>query len=50
MGTEIQTVKPFVIGRKNRLFFTSPKGADAGAAAYSIINQHRQTALMSKNI
>ena len=38
MGTEIQTVKPFVIGRKNRLFFTSPKGADAGAAAYSIIN------------
>ena len=36
-------VKPFVIGRKNRLFSTSPKGADASAAAYSIINAHRQT-------
>ena len=30
--------KPFGIGRKNRLFFASPKGADVGAAAYSIIN------------
>lgn len=33
-----RAVKPFVIGRKNRLFSTSPKGADASAAAYSIIN------------
>ena len=33
-----RAVKPFVVGRKNRLFSTSPKGADAGAAAYSIIN------------
>ena len=33
-----RAVKLFVIGRKNRLFSTSPKGADAGAVAYSIIN------------
>ena len=33
-----RAVKPFVIGRKNWLFSTSPKGADASAAAYSIIN------------
>ena len=33
-----RAVKPFVISRKNWLFSTSPKGADAGAAAYSIIN------------
>ena len=33
-----RAVKPFVIGRKNRLFSSSPKGADAGATAYSIIN------------
>lgn len=33
-----RAVKPFVIGRKNWLFFTSPKEADASAAAYSIIN------------
>ena len=38
MGTEIQMAKPFVIGRKNWLFFTSSKGADASATAYSIIN------------
>ena len=33
-----RAVKPFVIGRKNWLFSTSPKGADASAIAYSIIN------------
>ena len=33
-----RAVKPSVIGRKNWLFSTSPKGADASAAAYSIIN------------
>ena len=31
-------VKPFGIGRKNRLFSTSPKGAEASAIACSIIN------------
>lgn len=33
-----RTVKPFVIGRKNWLFSTSPKGADASAMIYSVIN------------
>ena len=32
------SVRPFVIGRKNWLFSTSPKGADASSVAYSIIN------------
>ena len=33
-----RAVKPFAISRKNRMFSNSPKGADAGSAAYSIIN------------
>lgn len=33
-----RAVKPFVIGRKNWLFSTSVKGAQASAMAYSIIN------------
>lgn len=33
-----RTVKPFVIGRKNWLFSTSTKGADASAWIYSVIN------------
>ena len=33
-----KAVKPFVIGRKNWLFSISPKGDDASATAYSIIN------------
>lgn len=33
-----RAVKPFVIGRKNWLFSTSVKGADASAVAYSIVN------------
>lgn len=33
-----RAVKPFVIGRKNWLFSTSVKGAEASAMAYSIIN------------
>ena len=32
-----RAVKPFVIGRKNWLFSTSPKGAAASSIAYSII-------------
>ena len=32
-----RAVKPFVIGRKNWLFSTSPKGATASSIAYSII-------------
>lgn len=33
-----RAVKPFVIGRKNWLFSTSVKGANASAIAYSVIN------------
>ena len=33
-----RTVKPFVIGRKNWLFSTSPKGAEASAIIYSVMN------------
>ena len=40
-----RAVKPFVIGRKNWLFSTSPKGADASAAAYSIINTAQANAI-----
>ena len=32
-----RAVKPFVIGRKNWLFSTSTKGAQASAMAYSVI-------------
>ena len=39
-------VKPFVIGRKNRLFFASPKGAYA--TAYSIINTAQANGIDSK--
>ena len=40
-NTAERAVKPFVIGRKNWLFSASPKGAEASAVAYSVI----QTAL-----
>ena len=33
-----RTVKPFVIGRKNWLFSTSSKGAEASAIIYSVMN------------
>lgn len=33
-----RTVKPFVVGRKNRMFATSVKGAQSSAMAYSVIN------------
>ncbi|SHI06177.1 transposase domain-containing protein, partial [Sporanaerobacter acetigenes] len=32
-----RAIKPFVIGRKNFLFSKSPKGAQASAVVYSII-------------
>lgn len=32
-----RAIKPFVIGRKNYLFSRSPKGAQASAMSYSII-------------
>lgn len=41
-------VKPFGIGRKNRLFLTSPKGADANAIACSIINTAQANGIDAK--
>ena len=32
-----RAIKPFVIGKKNQLFFDTDKGADASARCYSII-------------
>ena len=34
----LDQIKPFVIGRKNWLFTTSPKGAQASAIIYSVMN------------
>ena len=44
-----RTVKPFVIGRKNWLFSTSPKGAEASAMIYSIINTAEANGLNPKD-
>ena len=43
-----RAVKPFVIGRKNWLFSTSPKGAEASAIAYSIINTAQANGIDAK--
>lgn len=43
-----RAVKPFVVGRKNWLFSTSPKGADASAIAYSIINTAQANSIDAK--
>ena len=40
-----RAVKPFVIGRKNWLFSTSPKGAQASAMAYSVITTAQENGL-----
>ena len=32
-----RSVRPFAVGRKNWLFSNTPKGADASAAVYSIV-------------
>lgn len=31
------SIRPFTVGRKNRLFADTPKGASASAAVYSLI-------------
>lgn len=41
-------VKPFGIGRKSRLFSSSPKGADASAIACSIINTAQANGIDAK--
>lgn len=38
-------IRPFVVGRKNWLFADSPKGADASAAVYSIIETAKANGL-----
>ena len=34
-------IRPFVVGRKNWLFFDQPEGAEAGAILYSLIETAR---------
>ena len=40
-----QAVRPFAVGRKNWLFSNTPKGADAGAAIYSIVETAKANGL-----
>jgi len=40
-----RSLKPFVIGRKNWLFSNTPKGADASAMLYSIIETAKENSL-----
>ena len=40
-----RTIRPFAVGRKNWLFSASPKGADASAATYSIIETAKANGL-----
>ena len=40
-----RTIRPFAVGIKNWLFSTSPKGADASAAVYSIIETAKANGL-----
>ena len=44
-----RSIKPFVIGRKNWLFSNTPKGADAGAMFYSIIETAKENGLNPYN-
>jgi transposase len=40
-----RSIKPFVIGRKNWLFANTPKGAEASAALYSIVETAKENGL-----
>ena len=40
-----RSIKPFVIGRKNWLFSNTPKGADASAIIYSIMETVKERGL-----
>lgn len=42
-------IRPFVIGRKNWLFADTPKGADASAAVYSVIETAKANGLDAFN-
>ena len=37
-----RSIKPFVIGRKNRLFSNTPKGAKSGAVIYSVVETAKE--------
>lgn len=39
------SIRPFTVGRRNWLFSASPKGADASAAVYSIIETAKANGL-----
>ena len=36
-------IRPFTLGRKNLLFCDTPKGAEASAVVYSMVESARQT-------
>lgn len=38
-----RSIKPFVIGRKNFLFANTPKGAEASAILYSLVETAKET-------
>jgi transposase len=40
-----RSIKPFVIGRKNFLFTSTPRGAKASAAMYSLIETAKENGL-----
>jgi hypothetical protein len=40
-----RSIKPFVIGRKNWLFNNTPKGADASAMIYSIVETAKENSV-----
>lgn len=40
-----RSIKPFVIGRKNWLFSNTPRGADASAVIYSLIETAKENDL-----
>ncbi|MDD4519172.1 MAG: transposase domain-containing protein, partial [Limnochordia bacterium] len=40
-----RSIKPFVIGRKNFLFCITPRGANASAVTYSVIESAKENGL-----
>ena len=44
-NTAENAIRPFVVGRKNWLFSDTPKGAEASAAIYSIIETAKANGL-----
>ena len=40
-----RSIKPFVIGRKNWLFANTPRGADASATIYSLVETAKENGI-----